>query len=298
MPDPSSRRRFLFGRSQTQEDGWLKFLAQLRRSCEGEVKPISAQAGRLVPKRLDDVLQARALCAAHGVCLALSGLPLPPADESRPVLWVQAGSAWGSLMPLGDTDCWRVQAGCPIAGMQAAELIGHSVSDSIENLAQWLAVVARHDMNLSALGLVSVEWLFADGTIEVLGAFGSRDSQPLRSLRAQQTIPKLFEYLSEPVVQEALAAKRWPWVFRLDALKGVEINLAHLVLGHGGALGWLIAATFDKRVVVQSGGSTQTAEMVQEAGLIDTEPTIELDARVKAIMDPEGLFLSVPAQKR
>lgn len=295
MPKPTSRRRFLFGRSQTQEDDWFTFLAQLRRCCEGEVKPLTAKSGRLVPKQLDDIFQARALCLEHGVCLALSGLPLSLVDESRQVLSVQAGSAWGTLMPLGEGGVWRVQAGCPIAGMRAAGLIGRQVPDSVENLAQWLAVVARHEPDLSAFGLVSVEWLFADGTIEVLGAFGSQDSQPLHSLRAQQTVPKLFECVMQPVVQRAIVAKRWPWLFRLDALSGPQVNLAHLMLGHGGALGWLIAATFDKEAVVQSASEPEIDASVLLTG---NERSIDLDASVKQIMDPEGIFLCASAQTR
>ena len=303
MPDPSSRRRFLFGRSQTPVDDWLTFLAQLRRQCEGDVKLVAEQRARLVPERLEDIFKARSLCLAHGVCLALDGLALPSPDENRPLLWVEAGSAWGSLMPLGETGHWRVQAGCPIAGMQAAGLLGQLPTEEVDNLAQWFACVGGYPVDLNGLGLVSVEWLFADGTVEVLGAFGSQDSQPLRSLRTQKSVPKLFECAMQPVVHEALAAKQWPWRFRVDSLAQVaQPNLAHVTLGHGGALGWLIAATFDKEAVIGSSESAvnpalHPAVNPHLACVTLTPPTQDVDADVKRIMDPEAIFLSVPSQK-
>ncbi len=295
MPDPNSRRRFLFGRSQAPADDWLTFLAQLRRKCEGEVKLLSAQRARLVPKRLDDIFQARSLCLTHGVCLALDGLQVPPRDEKRPLLWIEAGAAWGSLMPLGETGHWRVQAGCPIEGMQAAGLLGQQPIKQVENLAQWFAHVGHYPVDLVSLGLISVEWLFADGTVEVLGAFGSQDSQPLRSLRAQRSVPKLFEIVTQEAVKQALADQQWPWRFRVDALTHMtQPNLAHVTVGHGGALGWLIAATFEQHAVIEASPQPVSSGRLDS---VSERSTPDLDAKVKQIMDPEGIFLSVPSQK-
>jgi len=198
-------------------------------------------------------------------------------------------------MPLGETGHWRVQAGCPIAGMQAAGLLGQLPTKEVENLAQWFARVGGYPVDLNGLGLVSVEWLFADGTVEVLGAFGSQDSQPLRSLRAQRSVPKLFESLMQPGVQQALAAKQWPWRFRVDALADVaQPNLAHVTVGHDGALGWLIAATFDKPAVNDSVPRSVARPVASPAADLFSP---DLDTAVKQIMDPEAIFLSVPAQK-
>jgi hypothetical protein len=293
VSDSPSRRNFLFGRAPATEDRWLLFLSRLRRACLGAVAPLGAEQARLVPGRFDDVLQARELCSAFGVCMALEGLALPEADNTRRVLWVQAGSAWGSLMPLGDTGHWRVDAGCPVAGMQAAGLLWQPQSGSPENLAQWLATVGRERPNLDHLGLVSVEWLFADGTIEVLGAFGQADSQPLRSLKAQKTIPKLFELSAEPIVQQSFEKKWWPGTFRIDALvRTPAVNLANVVVGSGGALGWLVAATFDQNAVQAPAVfecQSRAAQTANEAAL-----WLSLDQQVKGIMDPENLFVSPP----
>jgi len=291
VSDSPSRRNFLFGRAPATEDRWLLFLSRLRRACLGAVAPLGAEQARLVPGRFDDVLQARELCSAFGVCMALEGLALPEADNTRRVLWVQAGSAWGSLMPLGDTGHWRVDAGCPVAGMQAAGLLSQPQSGSPENLAQWLATVGGERPNLDHLGLVSVEWLFADGTIEVLGAFGQADSQPLRSLKAQKTIPKLFELSAEPIVQQSLENKWWPGTFRIDALvRTPAVNLANVVVGSGGALGWLVAATFDQNAV-----KTVPIGQMAQVGVADPNQALAwraLNQQVKGVMDPENLFVS------
>ncbi len=297
MSDSPSRRNFLFGRTPATEDQWLLFLARLRRACLGAVSPLGAEQARLVPGRFDDVLQARDLCSAFGVCMALEGLSLPEIDQARRVLWVQAGSAWGSLMPLGDTGYWRVEAGCPVAGMQAADLLSQPVNGATMNLAQWLATVGRYQPNLDHLGLVSVEWLFADGTIEVLGAFGQADSQPLRSLKAQQTVPRLFELSAEPLVRQAIEHGDWPGGFRIDALaRTPAVNLANVVVGSGGALGWLVAATFEQRAVracaicdIQS----RPALNANEAAL-----WVALDQKVKGVTDSKNLFMSPPIQTR
>lgn len=297
MSDSSSRRNFLFGRAPATEDQWLLFLARLRRACLGAVSPTGAEQAKLVPGRFDDVLQARELCSAFGVCMALEGLALPEIDQARRVLWVQAGSAWGSLMPLGDTGHWRVEAGCPVAGMQAAGLLAQPLKVATENAAQWLATAGREQPNLNGLGLVSVEWLFADGTIEVLGAFGQADSQPLRSLKAQQTIPKLFELSAKPFVQQSLENQGWPGTFRIDALvREAAVNLANVVVGSGGALGWLVAATFAQ-------SARRVPELGESFGCADRDSNesalwVALDQQVKTVFDPQNLFLSPPIQKR
>jgi len=273
------------------------FLARLRRACLGAVSPLGAEQARLVPARLDDVLQARDLCSAFGVCMALEGLPLSVHDQARRVLWVEAGSAWGSLMPLGDTGQWRVDAGCPVAGMQAAGLLAQPVRGAPENLAQWLATVGRQQPNLDHLGLVSIEWLFADGTIEVLGAFGQADCQPLRSLKAQQTVPRLFELSAEPLVRQAIEHGDWPGGFRIDALvRTPAVNLANVVAGNGGALGWLVAATFAQSAV----RAPAVCDIQSRPAQTDNEAVLwfALDQQVKGIMDTNHLFMSPPIQTR
>jgi hypothetical protein len=295
VPPPTSRRTFLFGREHNDSDAWLRFVARLRRSAQGTVAFLAPNRARLTPVRLEDVLHARALCAEHGVCMALQGVPLPETDQPRAVLWVEPGVAWGTVIPLGSSGLWRVDAGCPWAVMQAAGLVRESQRIAGANsMAQWLALTGG-DVPFGAIatqiGLVSVDVLFADGTIEVLGAFGDRDSQPLRSLIAQKTIPRLFELGLDPLVSAQREQGVWPYRFRLDSLWSASgANLGCLMAGHGAALGWVVAATWRTGQPAPEGLAPERTELPSRAGSIDHQ--------IKRIMDPLDLFMPVPEQKR
>lgn len=295
MADSSSRRSFLFGRQASAHDDWSKFVVTLKRTCRGAVRLVAEREAHLQPATLDDVIEARKLCQAHSVVMALDGLPLPEADCDRFVLWVEAGSAWGSLIPLGDTGLWRVDAGCPVAVMQAAGLvqdrIDSAVDPRIRNLAHWFAMGYRYQPLIGTdfvSRLVSVDWLLPDGTIEVFGAFGAHDSQPLGSLAAQRLVPKLFELSVTKQVHEALELGLWRSRFHLDALADDRhVNLAHFFVGHMGSLGWLVAATFRKTEPAASGSPSFAA-----AG----DELAEIDVQTKRAVDPGGVFLSLADQ--
>lgn len=292
MAEPSSRRSFLFGRQATALDDWSRFVVNLRRHCAGKVRLLSDWQAHLCPKTLDDVIEARRLCQEYGVVLALDGLPLAKQDHARTVLWVEAGSSWGTLIPLGQTGLWRVDAGCPLAVTEAAGLVRAPADSGAANLAHWFATTYRGTpLAGTSLGsqLVSVDWLLPDGTIEVFGAFGAKDSQPLGSLAAQKLVPKLFELSLCPEVQTALGHAHWPLAFHLDALVDVgHVNLAHFYLGHGGALGWLVAATFR-----QSGRPLEAPESKTPH---PTDTARDLDLRIKQIVDPAAVFMSMAEQ--
>lgn len=344
MVDPStSRRSFLFGRSLKVDDPWLRFLARLRRSCEGKVNLLardSAPLARLEPARFEDVLHALSLCREYGVCMALEGVPVPGPDRQRPMLEVEAGRAWGSLTPLGD-GLWRVQAGCPIEVMRAAGLARSPVPGPVRNAAQWIAMLEPgHQVGgLARYGVESVECLYPDGSIEVLGLFGVHDSQPLRSMAAQRSVPALFQLAMRPVIaritSQAQAGSKpvWPLVFRLDALMslpGSDVNLAHLLLGHRGSLGWIVALhlrvdeagqaemmqPLHSRELISPGsglighgfnladlqGSDLKAPHFEVSGLSASELPLslqqcrELEQEIKRAVDPAGVFLSCPGQ--
>ncbi len=289
MGEPSSRRSFLFGRQATAHDDWSKFVVTLRRMCMGTVKLVSELQAHLSPTTLDDVIQARRLCHEHGVVLALDGLPLSAPDQSKAVLWVEAGSAWGSLIPLGDTGLWRVDAGCPMLGMQAAGLVQAQPSPTVTNLAQWFASSYRGTLLTETRldqALVSIDWLLPDGTIEVFGAFGAGDAQPLGSLAAQKLVPKLFELSLCPEVQKTLAQSQWPFGFHLDALADVQrVNLAHFFIGHAGSLGWLVAATFKKSDMPLHTLPAMSGARANDAAAIDLQ--------IKCKVDPDCVFMSM-----
>ena len=125
--------------------------------------------------------------------------------------------------------------------------------------------------------------VFADGTIEVLGPFGANDSQPLRSVTAQTCIPKLFELASNSMgAKEPEPVKGY---YRIDALEGPAVNLAHVTLGHRATLGWVVAATFVFRAATES--PDQKNDGVFRRGMTAN------DHAVKYIMDPYVLFASL-----
>ena len=302
MSEPSSRRSFLLGRQATADDRWAKFLSQLRRDCRGAVKLVTDYQAHLNPLQLDDVIQARRVCQAHDVILALDGLALSPADQSKPILWVQAGSAWGTVLPLGDTGLWRVDAGCPMAVAKAAGLLAADWPETIANVAQWFATALRGQL-LAQTGLsdhlVCVDWMLPDGTIEVFGAFGASDSQPLSSLAAQKLVPQLFELSARQSLQVTDRTDRavhWPLQYHLDALMDpAAVNLAHFFMGHGGSLGWLVAATF-KQTQTPLPPIEISAPNPNHGKDLSLSERCELDEAIKQIMDPDGVFMSLPPQ--
>jgi len=302
VSDSPLRRSFLFGRQSTPDDQWSAFLAKLGRACRGAVKLIAEHQAYLNPLQLDDVIQARRICQTYDVALALEGLPLPLADQSRHILWVQAGSAWGSLLPLGDTGLWRVDAGCPMAVAQAAGLLGSQWLAGMTNIAQWFAQACRQQP-LQQTGLtdhvVSIDWMLPDGTIEVFGAFGTSDSQPLRSLAAQKIVPKLFELSMSPELQTSAHRGVWPLQYHLDALMDSEaVNLAHCFVGHGGSLGWLVAVTFRHTAQPMEPQSDCLAgsEAIAQSTDLAMSQGLEIDQAIKRAVDPDRVFLSMPQQ--
>jgi len=319
VADPSSSRRsFLFGRSLKVDDPWLRFLQRLRRTCEGKVGLLARDGvarARLEPARLEDVLHALSLCREYGVCMALEGVPIPDADMQRPMLEVEAGRAWGSLTPLSE-GLWRVQAGCPIEVMRAAGLALAPVTRSVRNAAQWIAMLEADSRvgGLERYGVEAVECLFPDGSIEVLGLFGVHDSQPLQSMAAQRCVPALFELTMRPLIEQLLlqvqsgSEPTWPLVFRLDALMnlpGSSVNLAHLMLGHHGCLGWVVAMHLradrpGHDMVSQSSPSGESNFSAQDLTVLDRHQSgqqcRDFEQEIRRVIDPEGVFLSCPDQ--
>lgn len=245
--------------------------------------------------------------------MALDGLPLGGPDARRPVLQVGAGKAWGTLTRVGD-QVWRVQAGCPVQVMQAAglEIQTWGGLSSQANLAQWIALLP---LNWSPGALArdrieAIECLYPDGSIEVLGRFGVMDSQPLRSMAAQRSVPSLFQLTLDPWIEQWIQAdgdtearRQWPLCYRLDALMaraGVDINLAHLLLGHRGSLGWVIAAHIRAAGACESSGPVSSVACESPIDLDDQadrpDQAREIDMKIKHAMDPDMVFLSCPDQ--
>ncbi|MFW8566395.1 hypothetical protein [Orrella sp. 11846] len=297
--EPTSRRSFLFGRTSRQEDTWLLFVAKLKRSCRGEVRLVpreTAPCAYLEPTELNDILLARTLCAQYGVAMGLVGVPESDRDKQRPLLMVQAGRAWGSLMPLED-GIWRVDAGCAVAAMRAAGLWVAPTRTAVGNLAQWIAQLRTPQTagGLSQFGVVALECLMADGQIEVFSEFGVKDQQPLRTIAAQKAIPALFELSLRPELDDIRQARArsepiaWPLIYRLDALIASEnegLNLAEIFLGHGGQLVWVIAAHMKVMTPAQTIGVSEVGESNLSSSVYS-----EIEHQVRQVFDGSDVFL-------
>ncbi|QKQ45817.1 MULTISPECIES: FAD-binding protein [Achromobacter] len=280
-----SRRAFLLGRRPAQSP-WAAFLQRLGLLCQGTVRDLG-EGGRavLVPARDADVAHARALCAEYRVALALEGAEGPFEAASGPVLSVDPSALAGLVRLAGEPPRWRAQPGVPVAALAHAGLRQFAGLPDAMTLAEWLAAPARWAAGRCAdSGVLTVDVMLADGIEETLGPFGEADVQPLRSVTVQRLVPALFQLASGGDAFATRDGERWLGRYRLDALKPeapATVNLAHLLLGHGGTLAWVQSVTLTAVPPVAPRPPAPEAP-----GLATTR----LDARVKGLFDPDGRF--------
>jgi len=282
----------------------------------------------LKPVRQEDVAHARALCQEYRVALMLEGVDRPT-ERAQATLWVSPQPA-GATLSLVDarTGVWRADAGCTVEQLKETGVFaGMSLAPEL-TLAQWFAwpetvrsavpsAVRKDDAHSlerpcvstereggcelasvmpDALRLVEqVEVLLADGTVEVFGPFGATAQAPLRSLTVQRLVPKLFELAGSGSAQRCAQLTPWPGRYRLDALIASathEPNLAQLLFGHQGRLGWLQTLWLKR---------ADTLPQVPRRALAseqDRELALQLDQELKHILDPLGVFGSNSNLKR
>lgn len=324
-----SRRAFLTGKPSNL-DPWLSFLAKLRAQCRAKATLDPRhfeQCAHLQPLTFVDIEVARSLCQQFGVVMCLNGLQTrlalgSPTREPK-VLVVEPGRAWASPMLLDyDKGIWRFDAGCTLQVLQAAGIPCAQGAPPDMTLAHWLAIGTHHVIpagQLDRLGIQSVQVMFEDGTIEVLGSFGASDSEPLRSSFAQRNIARLFEWIQSSNVQGKLfhagmlsteSVCRWPdHLFRVDAMWSSQSNdisahpltrwphlphLGELLVGHQGRLAWIVAVTFctqtsdSKR---QKEYESPTDSVIDCANLSADEFIQKWNNDIKNILDASGVFL-------
>ena len=285
-----SRRAFLLGRRPVRSP-WAAFMERLTLLCQGAVRDLGEAGaggprGVLIPARDADVAHARTLCAEYGVTLALDGAEGPFEAVHGPVLRVDP-SAMVGLAPLPEAPGrWRAQPGTTVAALAQAGLRQFAGLPGDMTLAAWLAAPARGRAGRCAdSGLLALDVMLADGIEETLGPFGEADVQPLRSATVQRLVPALFQLASGGDAFATRDGERWLGRYRLDALKPeapATVNLAHLLLGHGGTLAWVQAVS-----LADAEPAPQAAESAGEPpGLATTR----LDSRVKAQFDPDRRF--------
>lgn len=284
---------------------WDAFCAQMRGAVEGgfhydKATDDHAGSATLWPRHPADVQHAHRLCVQHGVTLALD-LGSRPASLSRPVLWVSAGVDLGSIERLQpDGPSWFVQPGCMLGQLEAAGLPGFDSLPGHLSVAEWLADRAlcnwpRGQTALSGISHLSV--LLADGSSAVLGPFGAHQETPLAGGAQRRLVSSLFELVASSTALPCLQAPQWPGRYRLDALRPAQdgaINLAHLMAGHGGNLAWVEWVVLDERLLgrqAEGAGDGFTAWRGGDDPALQG-PAQALDACVKTLFDPTGLYAS------
>jgi len=222
--------------------------------------------------------------------MVLVGCPCP-AVAQQGVLWV-APLARDAKFDLVDAqlELWRVDAGCKLSDLQETGLFAGVGQAADTTVAQWFASAGagcRVDQATVSCSVERAEVMLADGTTEILGPFGSTAQSPLRSLTLQRMVPRLFELAGSELALRCAQVRPWPAVYRLDALiaaKGREPNLAQLLLGHQGRLGWVQTLWLRR--------ATQSAAMAQCEVFLESLPELaaQLDQELKHILDPQAVF--------
>ena len=292
--ESSARRAFLTGRRAAQTP-WEDFLRRLRRRVRGRVFDFNTSSGsaRLVPEDMADVHSARVLCQEFGIRLALDGVQYGTRMDDRAVLWVEPGVAMSRFERLSDGDPrWFVQPGCLLGDLEEAGLRQFKDLPCHLTVAAWLADREWCDWDAGCTadsGLVHASVLLNDGTQGNLGAFGEASHKPLGTARLQQLIPQLFELSTGDLAGRLGGQGVWPARYRLDALTprgGGTVNLAHLLLGHGGDLGWVEWVVLDERAAPFAQRPYHERYFRREPG-----PDAErLDRQVKLMFDALGIF--------
>jgi len=318
--ESEGRRSFLMGR-RPPSTPWDQFCRRLRHTVAGELTildaPDDGQAARLLLKKPTDAHLVLRFCREFAVCMALDGVP-STAPQHGQVLWLKPGRELAACRPLEPgSSRWFVQPGCLLGELEAAGLNCFADMPAHLTVAAWFADRANCNWatgNTVASGIVHASALLADGNTVSLGAFGQENRKALDNLRLQVLIPALFRLASSPDGQTCLERASWPARYRLDALmptRQEDLNLAHLLLGHGGDLAWVEWLVIDASLADPSAGAQGWLELPgshldceEDAGygsLTDggTGPcedvnlaraAQELDAAVKTLLDPEGVL--------
>ncbi|TAM87499.1 MAG: hypothetical protein EPN41_07525 [Candidimonas sp.] len=297
-----SRRAFLTGR-RVSRTPWEDFCRRMRRAAEGTFYDFGGQEGagsaRLTVACGADVNHARKLCAEHGVVFALDGVPHASALDEFPVLWVDPGRDLAQCKRIAaDSPYWFVQPGCFLGELEAAGLRQFQGLPAHLTVAAWLADRGLCDWRSGEThksGLEHASVMLADGSRVTLGPFGENNRKPLEGLTLQRMVSTLFELSRLPSARTCRDAEFWPARYRLDALlpaPGGTINLARLLLGHGGDLGWVDWLVFDERieneieVTYEPRFSTADKDRDEDTWIAASD----VDSQVKYVFDPANLF--------
>lgn len=299
-----SRRAFLSGRRPAEPtvSAWDQFCLQLSQKAQGEIAQLGEGQLVFTPEAPADVHHARNVCATYQVMMGLEGVPHRHEDDTLPTLWVNPRhlNRFQILQP--ETAQWFVQPGCLLGELAQAGLTGLAAWPEEWTIAAWLLDRQSQSWRTGQThgsGVIHASLLMDDGTVSSLGAFGQNNTKPLNTARLRQLVPQLFQLQHSEAGVACLQQATWSARYRLDALEpaqsGQDLNLAHLLLGSGGDLGWLEWVVLDGRCLT-------TAELYEQAqaGVGRDESlhvsAADIDMEVKQHFDPKGCFTH-PAQE-
>lgn len=294
-----NRRAFLsFGKKAVNQSPWQTFCQRVIRSVKGNFHDYGETEGygaaSVTVGRLADALHLQALCAEYDTAMVLDGVSIRENVIGRSCLNVRLSASLSQVEPLGENACLAQP------GARAGQLLelgyrqfAHVPEDL--SLSHWLASPDYHDARpgfTHTSGLERIHAMFADGKTAVLGGFGVNDESPLSIPGLQRIIPNLFELLREDDVEWSLGLGRWPFAYRLDALKAMnaDINLARLFLGHKGTLVWAQEMVIRKMPALPAVLPSR-AELSEEERERLVYSITHVEGRVKGLFDPSGLFL-------
>lgn len=290
------RRSFLNFKKNSSNEPWDKFCTRLRRFASGQWETLADSEdgypqARLQLERELEFEHARALAQEYDIALVLDGTLPFGRLTGRAGLWLKHSPELGGVDYFSDEACLA----------QAGTLVGTLLEQGYEqfvgvpphlSLAQWFADPQYHDVRpgLSFLsGVERIQVLFANGDAAVIGGFGVNDTSPLSIPLLHKSIPRLFELLQKPVIQEALSADSWSYAYRFEALhkKLVDANIARVFQGHRGSLVWVqslvirkIPAT--KRHLLSTEQWSELYDSGECGGMEDSE--------IKGLFDPMGRY--------
>lgn len=218
-------------------------------------------------------------------------------QDGPPVLYVDP-SLLNAITPESEAGWWLAQPGCRLGDLADAGLSQFRDAPVELTLAAWLAHARGWAPGMTAAGgLVGIDVLLSDGTTERLGPFGASDLRPLRSATVQRLVPALFQLSTSPDSVTCRNASHWPCRYRLDALlpaEAAEVNLAHLLLGHGGSLAWVESLVLTPGEA-WAGLASTSAVAGQRRALPPVPADVEgaarrLERRIKTAFDPLDLY--------
>lgn len=282
---PSRRAFLLAGRAPA--DPWGRFMQRLGRSVKGRVedrKPGRDAPGLayLRPGAFTDIHHALVLCAEAGVRFILDGYA-PVAG--LPCLLVDPG-ALAAIRSLPDGGV-EAEAGARVGDIRTHLQGACPGAPDNWTLAYWLAASRDYPpAQLQGSGLASVQVLLADRSTEVFGPFGV-SSQRALSLHISRLVSDLFTWVARPEVAAWRSLPRWPGRYRIDALLADVPNLAHVLLGSGGALAWPESIRLEA-----PGVAPAAADAEPDAAAAPADPTAValLDERIRQRFDAASRF--------